>query len=56
MALNNVILMDIGMDGLEASRRLAADEDLAGVKVLILTTFEDDDNVVEALRRARAAS
>jgi DNA-binding NarL/FixJ family response regulator len=44
--------MDIRMptvDGLEATRRMAADENLAGVKVLILTTFESDEYVYDAL-------
>ncbi|MGB6771249.1 MAG: response regulator transcription factor [Candidatus Dormiibacterota bacterium] len=38
------------MDGLEATRQLAADPDLSGTRVLILTTFEVDEYVFEALR------
>lgn len=38
------------MDGLAATRAISADEDLAGVRVLILTTFEADEHVFQALR------
>jgi DNA-binding NarL/FixJ family response regulator len=49
----DIVLMDLRMpevDGLTATRRITADPQLASVRIVVLTTFDDDESVFAALR------
>jgi DNA-binding NarL/FixJ family response regulator len=49
----DVVLMDLrmpGTDGLTATETICADPDVADTRVVVLTTFENDDHVARALR------
>ncbi|MHC3473308.1 response regulator [Streptomyces sp. 7R007] len=49
----DLVVMDIRMpdlDGIEATRRIATEPALTDVRILVLTTYDTDENIVEALR------
>jgi DNA-binding NarL/FixJ family response regulator len=49
----DIVLMDVRMpvmDGIQATQAICADPDLAATRIIILTTFEEDEYVLQALR------
>ena len=53
----DVVLMDVRMpnvDGIEATRRIIGDERLSGIQVIMLTTFDTDEHIFDAIRAGAA--